>query len=395
MNSVTQHHLKRGLLTTAILIIAFNLRPGLAAVGPVVDFIRVDTGLSNALIGFLTTLPLLAFGVISMFTALFTNRWGIEMTMTVALALLAVGTFLRIIPGAAALFGGTLLLGIGIAFGNVILPGIIKRDFPDRSGIMTSLYSGILGIGTMIAAGISFPIAASLGWRWSLGVWTLPALLAVFAWLPRLRSRTRPDHSQNFLQSVKRLGKTSLAWQVALFMGLQSLSFYVILAWLPEILQSVGMSSSKAGWILSFTEGMGALGSLIIPALAEKLKRLHHLIWILMMMEMIGLIGLIFSSGSGLDILWSLMIGFVLGGSFGLALLLFVLRTSDPETATGLSGMAQSIGYLLAAVGPVVFGWLHDSLHSWTIPLVILLVVLLGKLIAGLGAARPRQVGEG
>lgn len=391
MNAKQKHRLRQGMLILGIILIAFNLRPGLAAVGPLVGAIRNAIGLSNAMLGLLTTLPLLAFGVISMFTSLFTRRWGIEATLAGSLFILSAGTLLRVVPVNAALFGGTLLIGIGIAFGNVLLPSLIKRDFPDKTGLMTSLYSSVLGAGATLAAGISIPMAGVIGWHWALGAWAAPAVIALLLWLPQLKFRTVPRHTRRFSQSLKKLGAAPLAWQVALFMGLQSLAFYVILAWLPEILQSRGMDAASAGWMLSLSQGMGVMGSLFIPAWAEKHEGQDRIIWVLSVMELMSLVGLMIPSAP-LVWLWVSLIGFSLGGSFGLALLFIVLRTTDTETATELSGLAQSIGYLLAAAGPALFGLLHDISGNWAVPLLLLVVVLLAKLIFGLGAAKPRVI---
>lgn len=391
MNAKQKHRLRQGLLIAGIILIAFNLRPALAAVGPLISAIRVDTGLSNVFLGLLTTLPLLAFGMISMFTSLLTRRWGIEITLAGALLLLITGTLLRVLTPTVALFFGTLLAGIGIAFGNVLLPSLIKRDFPDNKGIMTSLYSGVLGVGATLAAGVSIPLASIVGWRWSLAAWAIPAVLTLFMWLPQLKFRTRPKHNRRFSTSLKKLGNSRLAWQVACFMGLQSLAFYVILAWLPEILQSRGMTPAQAGWLLSLSQGMGVIGGIIIPVWAEKLKKQHKIIWVLTILELISLLGLIIPDAP-LPAVWVSLIGFALGGSFGLALLFIVLRTSDTETATELSGLAQSIGYLLAAGGPALFGLLHDLSHNWIVPLLMLFVVLAAKVFFGLGAARPQEI---
>jgi CP family cyanate transporter-like MFS transporter len=389
--AVEKKTLRRGLLAAGILAIAFNLRPGLASVGPLVNAIQHDTGLSNSLTGLLTTLPLIAFGVISMFTSVFTRRWSMEVIMAAALGLLLAGLLFRVIPALSALFAGTFLMGAGIAFGNVLIPGLIKRDFPDKSGQMTSLYTGVLAIGTSVAAGVSFPLAAHIGWRWALGVWAIPVFIALVVWAPQLRNQTRASHSRRFIQSIKHLGKNSLAWQVALFMGLQSLTFYVILAWLPNILQAQGISPSKAGLIFSLAEAMGILGSLLFPMLAEKIQNQRHLIILVVVIETISLLGLIFPA-IPLVTPWALLIGFELGGSFSLALLFIVLRTSTTEAATELSGMAQSIGYILAACGPALIGLVFDFSHTWTLPLILLLAVLFFKCIAGLGAARPRTI---
>lgn len=381
------------LLISGIVLIALNLRPALAGVGPLIGAIRDTTGLSNTMLGLLTTLPLLAFGVLSTLTPLFTRCLGIEGTLAGALALLTGGLFLRVIPTNVALFGGTLLAGIAIALGNVLLPSIVKRDFPNHTGIMTSVYSSILGLGATIAAGISVPLAFDFnwGWHWALGAWGVVSAIAFLAWLPQLRDLTLPRHKKSFLRAMKELGSSITAWQVAIFMGLQSLAFYVILAWLPEILQDRGLTPNAAGWMLSLSQGMGVLGTIILPLWAEKLDDQQGLVWLLVVLEVISLVGLLFPDPFLVG-LWVSLIGFSLGGSFGLALLFIVLRTSDTQTATELSGLAQSIGYLLAAVGPTLFGALHDITEAWITPLLFLFLVAVVKLFMGLGAGRPQKI---
>lgn len=374
-----------------IVLIAINLRPALASIGPLVSHIREDTGLSNTALGLLTTLPLLAFGGISAFTSLLTRRLGIEGTLTAALILLAAGILLRTLPSVELLFVGTALLGAAVAFGNVLLPSLVKRDFPERSGAMTSVYSSAMGTGAAIAAGLSIPLSQHLGWRGSLGAWALPVGLALIAWLPQLENRTLPRHDRSLKVALDDLGRSKLAWHVALFMGLQSLTFYVILAWLPELLQSRGLDSAYAGWMLALSQGAGIFGTLVIPTWAERLPDQRRIVWTLMLLECVGLLGLLMPTTSLIP-LWVALIGFVLGGSFGLALLFIVLRTADTGTATELSGMAQSIGYLLAATGPTLFGFLHDQTHTWSIPLLFLLIILIIKLLTGLGAGKPEKI---
>ena len=381
------------LLIAGIILIAINLRPALAGVGPLIGAIRDSTGLSNTMLGLLTTLPLLAFGVVSMFTSVFTRRFGIEGTIAFALALLTLGISLRILPSAVALFGGTLLLGIAIAFGNVLLPSLVKRDFPEKTGLMTSLYSSMLGVGAALAAGVSVPLAEdlNLGWHWSLGVWALLSLLALLVWLPQLSRQTLPKYAKSFKDSMSDLGRSKLAWNVALFMGLQSLAFYVVLAWLPEILQDRGIDANTAGWLLSLSQGTGVLGTLIVPIWAEKIDDQRKLVWYLVILEAVSIAGLMVPD-SFLVGLWASLIGFSLGGSFGLALLFIVMRTHDTETATELSGMAQSVGYLLAAIGPTLFGALHDITNNWFVPLLLLLIVAIFKIVTGLIAGKPVNV---
>lgn len=382
---------RRGLLVAGIVLVAFNLRPALAAVGPLVGDIRLDTGLSNAALGLLTTLPLVAFGVVSTLTPLATRRWGIEGTMAGALALLAAGILMRWLPAAFFLFAGTILLGVAIALGNVLLPSLVKRDFPRSTGVMTSLYSSTMGVGATLAAGVSVPLAAVLGWRGALGAWALPAVVALVVWLPQLRSRTVMRPAGSLREALHDLGRSRLAWAVALFLGLQSLTFYVILAWLPEILQSRGSSAGFAGWMLALSQGAGILGTIVGPTWAARRRDQRRIVWWLAAAEGVSVLGLL-APGTALAPLWVSTIGFALGATFGLALLFIVMRTADPQTATELSGMAQSIGYLLAAVGPTAFGFLRDVSGGWTVPLLMLMLVLAGKLVAGLGAGRDRVI---
>ena len=381
---------KNILLIAGIVLIAVNLRPAIAGVAPLVGMIRAATGLSNGILGLLTTLPLIAFGVISALTSLFSRRIGIERTLALALVLLTAGCLLRVISASWALFGGTILLGIGIAFGNVLLPSLVKRDFPHHSGLMTSVYSSVLGAGATLAAGFSVPLAQHLGWNWALGVWGFLSLFALIIWLPQLQDLTLPRHRRSFLDSLKELAESKRAWQVTLFMGLQSFTFYVILAWLPEMLQSHGLNASRAGWMLSLSQGMGILGSLLIPTLAEKMKDQRILVWPLMIFEAISLGGLMLAEPLWTS-LWVSLIGFALGGSFGLSLLFIVLHSNDPGGATELSSMAQSIGYLLAAAGPALIGAIHDWTHAWFVPLLFLFGILIIKLIMGLGASRAQK----
>lgn len=385
--------LHRALQVAGIVLIALNLRPALAAVGPLVAEIRADTGLSDTAFGLLTTLPLLGFGFVSMLTPLVTRRIGNERTIALALLALSAGLLIRTAPSILLLFLGTAIAGIAIALCNVLLPSLVKRDFPKHAGLMTSVYSSSIGVGATAAAGISVPLAVHLGWRGSLGAWALLAVVALLVWLPQLRRRTHPRHDVDFRRAMRDLGKSPIAWQVAVFMGLQSLTFYVFLAWLPEILQTRGMQPGPAGWMLALSQAAGILGTMFVPLRADGRPDQRRTVAMLGILELVALLGLMFSSTSFVWI-WVAIIGFVLGGTFGLALLFIVVRTSDTQTSTELSGMAQSIGYLLAATGPALFGLLHELLDNWSGPMIFLFLVLVIKMASGLGAARPRVIGE-
>ena len=369
---------------------AFNLRLALSGIGPLIEDIRAATGLSNSLLGLLTTLPLIAFSLISTLTPLFTRRFGIVGTLLGAMLLLTIGTAMRYIAWVPALYFGTFLAGVAIAFGNVLLPTLTKQNFETNAGIITSLYSSMMAGGAGIAAGVSVPMAEDLGlgWRGSLAIWAILSLFTFFLWLPQLSriKKTKPQGS--YFAAMKKLSGSKLAWQVALFMGFQSLTFYVIFAWLPAILQSRGYEADYAGWMLFLSQVTGILGSLIIPVFAGKKKDQRSLVWFLIILELIGLIGLILPQ-FGLVPLWVSLIGFVLGGCFGLSLLLIVLRSKDADATTELSGMAQSIGYFVAGTGPILFGSIFDFTGSWNYAFILLFIAVFLKLITGLGASKP------
>lgn len=381
------------LLIFAIAVIALNLRPAIASVGPLIFEIRDDTGLSNTLLGLLTTLPVLAFGIFSVMTPLFTRRFGTEGTMAMALVLLTSGLLIRVIPSLIPLFLGTAILGVGIALGNTLLPGIVKKSFPRRFGLVTGIYSSMLGIGATIASAISVPLSegAGLGWRWALGAWAAIAFIGLLVWLPQMK-QNYPVHARRSLrQSLRQLGTSKLAWNVSIFVGLQSLTFYTIIAWLPEILIERGMSAGNAGYMLALTQGTGVIGTFVIPAWAARRQRQRLPIIILVALEIISLLGLMASSLFLVE-LWAAMLGFCLGGSFGLALLFLVLRTRDSHSANELSGMAQSIGYTIASFGPAFFGAVYDLTLNWSYPIAVLLLIAFAKLASGWVAGRDEVV---
>ncbi len=367
------------------------MRSPLSSVGPLTEFIQSAMGLSYSMMGLVTTLPLICFAALSGFTLYFTQRFGLEVTLGTALLILTAGIIGRSFTNIPALYLGTLLLGIGIAIMNVLMPSIVKRDFPEHSGSMTSLYSGVMGIGATLGAGVSVPLAHATNWQFSLGSWAILAFLGLMFWIPQLRNRTKPKNPIHIISAIKKLGSSPIAWQIALFMGLQSLIFYAVLAWLPEILIDRSMTPTKAGFVLSISQGTGILGSLLIPVIAGRFKDQRNIVWVTGAMEIIGIAGILITD-TFLVSTWAGILGFGLGGNFSLALLFMVLRADSAELTTGLSGMAQSVGYFVAAFGPVLFGFVHDLTNSWSIPFYSMLVIAALQLGFGLGAARNRII---
>ena len=375
-------------------LLAANLRPALTSVAPLIGQIRSDAEISNGVAGLLTTLPLLAFSVLSPVAPRLARWFGMERMLLVSMLVLAVGILLRSAGEVATLFLGTAILGAAIAVGNVLLPSLVKREFPERVGLMTSIYSAALGFSAAIAAGASFPIAQQIGigWQASLALWALLALVAAAAWLPQIRSARPANASAETSQGVSGLWRSPLAWQVTLFMGLQSLAYYVVLTWLPEILQEVGgMSASLAGWMLALAQVVGIASMFLAPVLADRRPSQYGIVLVAVTLAGAGTLGLLVAASTA-TALWVVLLGLGQGACFSLALTFFALRAPDSEHSAALSGMAQSMGYLLATAGPFFFGVLRDVTQAWTVPLVLLFAVAVCLLITGLGAARDVHV---
>src|ERR687890_1095234 len=277
---------------------------------------------------------------------------------------------------------------------NLLLPGLVKREFPERAGLMTSVYSTSLGTSAALAAGVSVPLAQldGIGWRGALTVWALPVFLAGVAWLPQLGRKDLPEASAPGSPGIRDLWRSPLAWHVTLFMGLQSLAYYVTLTWLPEILQDEGMGAARAGWMLGLSQAVAIVTMFLAPMIAERGPSQRGVVVVAVSMSGLGVLGLLVA-GSTASTLWVVLLGLGQGASFSLALTFFALRASDSGHAAALSGMAQSVGYLLAAGGPFLFGVLRDATHAWTVSLALLFAVAVCLLIAGIGAARDAHVG--
>lgn len=378
-------------LIVAVAIVAFNLRPAITSVAPVLTEVQRTTGLSAAGAGLLTTLPVLAFGACASLAPVLGRRIGIEATLVGAIGMLVVGVLVRSAPATAPLFGGTVLVGVGIALGNVLVPALIKRDFPLNPRLATGIYSVALTGGGALAAGVTVPMAqATGGWRDGLALWAAPAGLCLVVWTTRLRDA---HHDIGPVHVSAGLWRDGLAWQVTCFMGLQSFGFYSMVAWLPTIFEHHGVHAAAAGWLLSLSGFASLPAAFATPVLASSPLRQRWVAGFLVAMSAIALGGMVWHPVAG-AVAWMVLLGLSQGGTIALALTFIVVRAPDARRATELSGMAQTIGYLVAGAGPLVLGAVRDATGNWTVPLVIALVVLAPELGCGLGASRARTVGE-
>jgi CP family cyanate transporter-like MFS transporter len=379
------------LLVLAIVLVSLNLRSMLTVIGPLIRDVKAGDGLSSTGAGLLAAAPLLAFGLISPLGPELAARFGIERTLVASMVVLSASLALRPLPGVVLLFAGTVAAGAAIAVANVLLPALVKRRFGDQATFVTGIYSVALGLGAALAAGLAVPSEGWLGdsWRAALAVWSVPALLSALIWLPLLRDV--PDRGASAAHVRVNLWRDRLAWTVTSYMALLAVQFYSMVAWLPEIYRHEGMSKGSAGALLSLSLIVGIPCGFIVGALAGRMRDQRPIVAAAGLLTLGGWIGVLVAPNAAPS-LWAILLGLGFGTGFTLVLSLFVLRADDAPHAVALSGMAQSVGYTLAAIGPIAVGALHDVTGGWTVPLAALVGVAAADLAIGFGAGRDRYV---
>lgn len=384
------------LLLAGMFAVAANLRPAASSVGPVLDQVRDALGLSSTAASALLALPLVCFGAMALLAPLLATRLGYGRSIGLALLCLIAGLLGRIAGGAPALYAGTFLAGAAIAVVNVMQPALVKHRFPERTGFATALYStSMIGVASLAAA-TTVPIEHALGgdWRLALGIWAVPAALALAVWLPQVREGAEQGAQPVRLGAALGLAGDPVARQLTLFFGLQAASFYAVLSWLPTVFKAEGVSSTSAGVLLAISVIMGLPAALIVPGLAARARDQRLFAVAFCAVTAAGFLGLILAPSS-VPWLWAVLIGTGQGACFPLALTLIVLRGPDSALTTALSTLTQGGGYLIAACGPLAVGAVHDLTGSWTAAVAVLAVALAPQALTGLGAGRAVQVGEG
>ena len=381
----------RFLLGVSLVLIAFNLRPVFSSASALLPEIKTELGLSSLGASLLTTLPVVCLGAFSPVAPRLAQRIGAERTLLGVLLLLALGTALRGLSSVPLLFIGTALAGASIAVGNVLLPGLVKRDFADRAALMTGFYTMALCAGAASAAGFTLPLEHILGDSLSsaLAAWGLPALIVGIIWLPQVLSTKSQVKRSGF--SVQGLWRDRLAWQVTLFMGLQSALAYCVFGWLVPILRERGVDGVTAGAIVSVSVMVQAAACLVAPQIAVRGKDQRLINASLCAVAVVALLGLLFAPLSTIWV-WAVLQGIGQGGLIAVAMTTIVLRSRDPHVAAHLSGMAQCVGYLLAAIGPLVVGLIRGWTGSFAWSAVLFVALGAGAAINGWNAGRAEYV---
>lgn len=378
------------LIILGILFISFNLRAPITAVGSIVEMIQTEYGLSSTWAGFITTLPLIAFAVVSPFVANISAKIGHSKTMLMGLIFILLGEVCRSYMGVAGLFIGTAIIGIGIAIGNVIIPAIIKMNFSEKVGAVTSIYTSGMCVFAAVGAGVSVPLAkgADLGWKHTLFVWFALGILTILIWLPQVRGKAKAQQVKAAAENRPTIWKSSLAWWVTLFMGTQSLLFYSLVAWLPTIVISRGLGETFAGTMALVFQLMAIPATLIVPMLCDKFKDQRVLVYVVCAIYGLGMGTFLIASTPLIMTIAIVLMSLGMGGSISLSIAFISLRSPDSQRASQLSGMSQSAGYLFAAVGPIITGFIFDKLGNWNVPVLIFIGLIAFLVFCGIFAGR-------
>ncbi len=368
------------------MLLALNLRIAVGEIPPVLrDLPLGDFGRS-----LLVTIPAICFSLAAFAGPPLSARLGEERGLLLMCAALCAGLALRPWWPTFSLFGGTILCGLAVAVMNVMMPSVLRRRFPEHMGEMTAAYTMSLSIGAGLAAGFTVPLVHALGGSlaMALAIWAVLAAIAFALWLPQLRWPRPGDRAAGADIGLLRDWH---AWQITLFFGLQSALYYTLLSWLPTIYRDHGTSPAAAGAVLAVMSAVGILGNFAAPLLAHRAGNPQLVVLGTSCLTGIGLVGVLFVP-TELALVWATLLGIGTGGTFSFSLLLIASRAHDAVIAARLSSMAQGIGYMISALGPLFAGLLHSVSGGWDLPVIMTIVVCGAQLVAGLGAARPGVV---
>jgi CP family cyanate transporter-like MFS transporter len=374
-----------------VVLISINLRTSIASVGPLIPFIREDLGISNGAAGFLTTLSLITFAIFSLFAPSLGKKLGHGKAIFLGILLLAIGVVIRVQGGIALLYLGTALTGVGIVTANVLMIPFFKARIPEKIGLMTALLSTGMSLFAAIASGISVPLAEELGWGWrgALLSWVGLMVLALIAWIPQLSPPKSKDNAEEL--EGKNVWKSRLAWQITGFMGTQSVMYFTMITWLPDLLIARGMTPVNAGMALFYMQLISLIGAFFTPNLLLRLPQQSGVVIVVGIGYLLGYSAL-FIHNELLTFAALTVIGIGSGASLSIAYTLISMRTAEALTTSRLSGMVQSAGYVLAAFGPLVFGICLDVFGNWNLLIWFLLAMTLQFIVLGIPSGRDQKI---
>ncbi|AZB30188.1 CynX/NimT family MFS transporter [Chryseobacterium balustinum] len=378
-----------------LVLVSSNLRSPITSVGPVLNQISNSLHLNNLQSSMLTSIPLMMFAGCSVLVSRFSHRFSINRFLLYALIILSFGLFMRVFGSVWTLFTGSVFIGLGICIGNVITPGYIKSNFPKQIGLMTGIFAVSMNLTAALASGYSVSLGewTGYGWRGSLGIWLVIALLALFVVvLELLLNKSRVQQTgASLAKSDFNMFKSPQAWNISVFMGLQSLVYYSLISWLPAVLGDYGMRGNEPGWILFIIQISMIPITFIGPIIANKMKNQKVMIVFISVLMLASILMFAWLKSEWIYAT-AVLLGLSNGLSFSLSILFFSLRTKSSANAIKISGMAQSVGYLIAAFGPAVFGKLHDYDTSWKWSFYFLGISVIVMFYFGIKAARRKFV---
>jgi MFS transporter, CP family, cyanate transporter len=379
-------------LLLGILVVGATLRAPITIVGPLLDLIRSDFNLSAGQAGVLTALPLAAFAVVSPFVGMLGGRYGLERTLYAGLAIVAAGILLRSSGPAWALFCGTWLIGSGIAAGNVLLPSLLKRDFAANISTATASYTLVMALTSALSSAMATPIArfGNNGWPLALSSVLVLPLLALSLWIPLVfRGRSAAPSPASASAAVS-TWRSTVAWQISIFMGLNSLLYYALVSWMPSVLVQAGYSHQEAGSLQGVMHVASAVTALVMVPAGRRIRDQRLAALSTSIFTGCGFAGLAFAPEHAMA--WVCLLGVGIGAGMILALSFLSLRASSAPQVAALSSMAQCVGYVLGAAGPLLLGMLHDVQGGWTLPLSECAAIAMMMACAGWLAGRDRRI---
>jgi CP family cyanate transporter-like MFS transporter len=379
---------RTALVLAGLVLLSFNLRPAAVSVGPVLEEVRDGLGLTGPEAGLLTSLPVLAFAIFGALAPTLARVLGLHRALALSLVAVVVG-----LGGRAAAPESTVFLGLsgvalaGMATANVLIPSLVKLHFPDRIGRATAIYTTALAVGLTSAFLLTVPISDAFGgWRAGLGAWALLALVALVPWLGLLGHDRHLETGARSI-SFRDVARTRIGWAMVLFFGLQSLQAYSIFGWFAQLWRDNGYSAEQAGLLVAIVAGVSIPLSLWLPSAAARRDDQRGLILAVLSCYLVGYALLLVNAHT-----WAIPAALLVGVGccvFPVVLTLIGLRAHTPDGTAALSGFTQSLGYLLAAVGPFAVGLVYDATGGWTAPLWMLMVLVLPLLAVGAYAGRP------